>query len=312
MLTFLDVNAGAGGGYNPPVITSVAPANGTQGVLYNYLVVASDPDPGTVLAYSLSTAPVGMTVNAATGLVAWTPTNAQAIPSPKTNSATVRVTDPTGLVATQTFSVAVTNVNDPPVAVNNAYALVQGSTLNVAAPGVLGNDSDPDGDALTAVLASSPASGTLTFNANGSFTYSAATIGTRTFTYRAQDPSPALGNLATVTLTVNANRAPVATANTFTVPVRRAPPPTYVPAVLNVLANDSDPDTALDPTNVINPATVTISSAPNQGGAVAVNANGTITYTPKLNFRGTENFSYRVKDHMGAQSNAAAVRINVQ
>ena len=44
----------------------------------------------------------------------------------------------------------------------------------MAAPGVLANDTDPDGDPLTAVLVTGPSHGTLTLNANGSFTYTPA------------------------------------------------------------------------------------------------------------------------------------------
>ena len=54
---------------------------------------------------------------------------------------------------------------------------------------MLGNDSDVDGDALTAVLVSGPANGTLTLNADGSFTYTpdANFNGTDSFTYKAND-----------------------------------------------------------------------------------------------------------------------------
>ena len=58
-------------------------------------------------------------------------------------------------------------VNDPPVAVNDAYSTAEDTGLTIAAPGVLGNDTDVDGDALTAVLVSGPAHGTLALNANG-------------------------------------------------------------------------------------------------------------------------------------------------
>ena len=59
----------------------------------------------------------------------------------------------------------------------------------MAAPGVLANDTDPDGDPLTAVLVTGPSHGTLTLNANGSFTYTPAAnfTGTDSFTYRASD-----------------------------------------------------------------------------------------------------------------------------
>jgi len=114
-----------------------------------------------------------------------------------------------------------------------------------------------------------------------------------------------------VSITVNANTAPVAVNDTFSAPVRRNSPP-YVTRVLNVLGNDSDPDTAIDPTNAIVPSTVTIAAGPDKGGSVSVNANGTISYTPRLNFKGTEVFSYRVSDNRNALSNTATVRVNVK
>ena len=80
--------------------------------------------------------------------------------------------------STATVAVTVTCVNDPPVAANDAYNATEDTTLTVAAPGVLGNDTDVDaGDTLT-VTASSPLDnvdhGTLTLNANGSFSYAPA------------------------------------------------------------------------------------------------------------------------------------------
>ncbi|WP_410967211.1 cadherin-like domain-containing protein, partial [Salmonella sp. SAL4436] len=84
------------------------------------------------------------------------------------------------------------------------YTTAEEITLNVAAPGELGNDTDVDGDTLTAVLVSGPAHGTLTLNASGSFTYTPATkfYGSDSFTYRACDPSGAMSNVATVAITV--------------------------------------------------------------------------------------------------------------
>jgi VCBS repeat-containing protein len=82
----------------------------------------------------------------------------------------------------------------------------------VAAPGVLGNDSDPDGDPLTAVLVAGPSHGSLTLNANGSFSYTPAAdvAGADSFSYRASDGT-LTSNVATVTLTVTpVNDAPTA------------------------------------------------------------------------------------------------------
>jgi len=313
MLAFLDVGAGG----SAPVFTSTPVTTATQDVPYSYTLTANDADGGT-LSYALDVKPTGMSVDAVTGVISWSPSSALV----GTQAATARVTDPTGLFATQPFSIVVADANDPPVAQNNAYTMIRRGTLTVAAPGLLANDSDPDvGDTLSAVnfgaLTPSGGGATLVPNADGSFSLSFTStsnyIGTKSFSYQAQDNSGATSDVATVSITVIANRAPVAVNDTVAAPVRRSTPP-YVPVVINVLANDSDPDTAIDPGNVINPASVTISSAPNKGGSVVVNADGTLAYTPRLNFRGTETFRYRVKDtyNTPATSNAAYVRVTVK
>lgn len=71
-----------------------------------------------------------------------------------------------------TVTIAVNTVNDAPVAVADSYSTNEGATLTVAAAtGVLRNDSDAERNALTAVLATGPSSGTLALNADGSFSY---------------------------------------------------------------------------------------------------------------------------------------------
>ena len=99
--------------------------------------------------------------------------------------------------------------NTPPVANDNAYATNAGIELTIAAPGVLGNDTDADGDPLTAILNVAPFNGTLTLNPNGSFTYTpdANFIGLDTFTYHANDGADD-SNIATVTITVNPPKDP--------------------------------------------------------------------------------------------------------
>lgn len=104
----------------------------------------------------------------------------------------------------QQFLINVTAVNDAPAAVHNTYSTNAGTQLNIFLPGVLGNDTDVDGDSLTAVLVSGPANGSLILNPNGSFTYAPAVgfSGTDSFTYRANDGTVNSGT-ATVTTTVN-------------------------------------------------------------------------------------------------------------
>jgi VCBS repeat-containing protein len=106
-----------------------------------------------------------------------------------------------------------TSINQAPVAAADAYTTAEDTPLTVAAPGVLGNDSDPDNNPLSAVLVSGPSRGTLILNPDGSFTYTPATnhSGSDSFTYQASDGTLA-SELATVTLTVTAvNDTPTVT-----------------------------------------------------------------------------------------------------
>ena len=111
------------------------------------------------------------------------------------------------------MTITVDAVNDAPVAVDDSYATDEDTPLTVAAPGVLGNDTDVDGDPLTRGAGRPvPANGTLTLNADGTFTYTpnANFNGSDSFTYKANDGTVD-SNVATVTITVDAvNDAPVA------------------------------------------------------------------------------------------------------
>lgn len=79
--------------------------------------------------------------------------------------------------------------NDAPATGNDSYITKVGVSLNVSAPGILANDRDPDGDLISAMLASEPISGTLTLNPDGSFEYMPETAfsGVVMFTYYATD-----------------------------------------------------------------------------------------------------------------------------
>lgn len=103
-------------------------------------------------------------------------------------------------------------LNQPPATQDDLYSVTEDNSLTVIVPGILDNDTDADGDPLTAVFVSGPAHGTLQLNANGSFTYAPAPNfdGTDSFTYKANDGT-ADSSPATVTITVNAvNDAPTA------------------------------------------------------------------------------------------------------
>jgi hypothetical protein len=93
--------------------------------------------------------------------------------------------------------------NLPPQALSDAYSVEPEGALDVAAPGVLRNDRDPEGDALTAVLVGDVSNGDLAFQADGSFVYSPdpGFSGSDSFTYQADDGVNRSGTTG-VTITV--------------------------------------------------------------------------------------------------------------
>ena len=95
--------------------------------------------------------------------------------------------------------------NSAPTTAGDAYTPGQDTPLDVGAPGVLGNDKDPDGDTLTVALASAPAHGSVTLNADGSFRYTPDTggSGSDSFSYTVSDGQGGW-NVGTVSLTVKA------------------------------------------------------------------------------------------------------------
>ncbi len=101
------------------------------------------------------------------------------------------------------ITISCNSANLSPTAVNDTYNINVNTTLNQPAPGVLANDTDPEGATLTAQLMSGPSHGTLTINANGSFAYTpvANYAGIDSFTYTASDGTNN-SNVATVTITV--------------------------------------------------------------------------------------------------------------
>jgi hypothetical protein len=106
--------------------------------------------------------------------------------------------------AARTINVG-SGVNSRPVAQDDDYNLPEGETLSIAAPGVLGNDNDPDGDPMSTVLVANVGNGALSLNNDGSFDYTpdVGFSGSDSFTYTANDAGGA-SNIATVTIGVAA------------------------------------------------------------------------------------------------------------
>jgi len=198
-------------------------------------------------------------------------------------------------------SIFVSPVNDTPLAVDDSYSTNQDTTLSIVAPGVLLNDNDVDGDALSSAVQSLPINGSLILSADGSFNYVpvAGFSGIDSFTYIADDGNTGVSNVATVNINVNlaVNVAPVA-VDDFATTVRASP------VTINLVVNDTDIDGTVDPTSVV---IVT----PSARGTLVNNGDGTVTYTANRRTPGSDAFSYQVLDNDGAVSNAATVRVSI-
>lgn len=93
----------------PPAFVTAPPTVGTIGAAYLYDADAVDPDAGDVITYSLTTAPLGMLIDPATGVIRWTPSPTQG----GANAVTVRAADNRGQAGTQSFTVTVGSAPTP-------------------------------------------------------------------------------------------------------------------------------------------------------------------------------------------------------
>ncbi|WP_165228130.1 putative Ig domain-containing protein [Aquisphaera insulae] len=136
----------------PPIITSTPGYVASVGSPYRYAVTASDPE-NQPLTFSLLTFPTGMTIDAATGVISWTPTAGQ-MPS---TTVVVAAEDPAGNVAGQRFTISVRAANRAPsIASTPVSSVTAGLTYRYDL-----RATDPDGDSLAYRLASAPAGMTI-------------------------------------------------------------------------------------------------------------------------------------------------------
>ena len=269
----------AGSNVSPVAGDDAATTSEDTAVTIGVLANDSDADGDAVAVASVSAPSHGTAVVNAEGTIAYTP----AADYSGSDSFTYIATDSQGgLSAAATVSVTISNQNDAPSAANDSYSTSEDTPLVMVAPGVLGNDSDPDGDAITASLVSGPLHGTLTLNPNGSFSYTPAADfnGTDTFTYRAGDGS-LNSSVATVGIEVIAvNDAPGGVADSYSL----AEDTTLSVDAPGVLGNDVDAEG--------DSLSAFALSAPSHG-LLQFNADGSFSYTPEPDFSGIDGFTTR-------------------
>ncbi len=257
--------------------------------------VDSDPDGNalSVTAATLTTAHGGNVVLNADGSFTYDPANSFT----GADSFTYTLNDSAGGTATGTVAIA---VGGALTAAPDSFNVTENHPLtgNVLANNGHGADSDTDGDALSVAAGTfATAHGSVSLQANGSFTYTPTTgfTGSDGFSYTLQDGhgDTATGN---VTLAVSdpPNNPPVAEPDSFTGVENSS-------VTGNVMAdNGSGPDTDLDG----DPLSTIAFSAATAHGSVALQADGDFTYTPATGYTGSDSFTYTLKDSNGATDTA--------
>ena len=345
------------GANDGPIAGDDTGAVGEDGVLTvaanGVLANDSDPDTGSVLSVSAvegAAANVGAATTLASGAVvtmnadgsySYDPSgafNSLAVGETGTDTFTYTVSDGAGGTDIATVTITITGANDAPVANDDALSVSEDGALNVAANGILSNDTDPDAsDVLTvsAVQGSAAnvgaplvlASGALlTMNADGSYSYDpngqfndlgVGQTATDTFTYSVDDGNGGT-DTATVTVTINgANDGPTAADDTGLTDENTV---LTVPAN-GVLSNDSDPDagdtfsvTAVQGSTSAVGGQIALAS----GALLTMNADGSYSYDPNGQYQSlldgetaTDSFTYTITDSQGATDTATVtVTIN--
>lgn len=190
--------------------------------------------------------------------------------------------------------------NLPVVTEDDYFVIAPGTTLTVAAPGILKNDSDPEKDPFTAQQWGFTTwlgnTGNIGSDGQFGFTPKPGFTGTDTITYYAQDAGHG-GTSGTIYVTVqddvdsSTNHSPDTVPDTYTTPQDE---PLGIPSQWGLLANDTDEDGDMITTQALGPI------ATEQGGSVTIDADGSFYYLPPAGYIGKDYVGYSVYDTFGA------------
>jgi parallel beta-helix repeat protein len=265
-----------------PSITSSPVTTATQDAAYEYDVTAGDADLpyGDFLTFSLTTAPAGMAIDSATGVITWTPAWGQI----GLNAVVVKVTDSLGLSATQSFSVDVANVNDPPMITSTPVTTgKEGSAYYYL---VTASDKDTAyGDTLTFSLVSAP-TGMAIDGVTGEITWTPASnqVGVQMVTVRVTDSGSATATQTYSIMVENTPNAPMIDPIT--------PKVAAVGSLFTFDVNATDADTPYG--DVL---TFSLTTAP--AGMAIDSATGVIQWVPDIHSAPTLLVTVKVTDSTG-------------
>jgi hypothetical protein len=272
--------------YNQPPVANNQTASTARNTAKSIMLTASDNE-GDLLTYTIIDHPTHGALSGNAPNFTYTPQTGFT----GSDSFTFKVNDGQADSNIATITIMVTSINAPPVANDQNVTMPQdivGRSIRLTA-------SDSNGDALTYVVISNPAHGTLSGTAPDlAYKPNAGYTGPDSFTFKAND-GQADSNTATVTINVT----PGSTVN--------MPP----------IANDQNVSTAQEtPKNITltasdadgNPLTYIVVSNPAHG--VLSGAAPNLTYTPSAGFNGVDSFTFKANDGQ-LDSNTATVTINV-
>jgi len=267
-----------------------------DGVTTSVLDNDTDPEGDAITSVLVTTTLNGVLILNANGTFSYTHDGS----ATSTDTFYYRATD--GYVPGNTVSVSIF-INNPPVAVTETIAVMEGGTATTTTNGstsVLSNDTDADaGDPLTAVLVTNPTEGTLTLNPNGTFSYvhGGGNLASDSFTYSAND-GKINGAPVTVSITVTGtNDPPVANDDNIIVPLNGTIT-TLDNYQTSLTANDIDPDGDVLTASLVSTPTF---------GTITLNPGGTFSYTQNGTLNGGDSFIYSVSD--GTLTSSATVNI---
>ena len=248
--------------------------------------VDPEDDPITVIAYALPTH--GDLTVSTSGHFAYTPDGDYT----GIDTFEYRISDGTSSSEMVTVTLTVLPpVQRAPIATDDRYATPAGEVLTVsAAHGLLQNDVDLDGDALSLISYQQADHGTINAASDGSFTYTPdpGYQGTESVTATITDGQAIDTSLLIIDVIASRNRAPVGQTDWYYTPAGEV---LDVAATLGLLRNDHDPD---------GDALTVISYQQADHGIIDAASDGSFTYTPDAGYEGVEVSVYTMRDEHGA------------